>query len=122
MSNYKEFKKELIDTKEEKKEEIKKLKKDLANFTSEHELPARTEEDLTETEKTTEVKPDTEIERIKKLKCDYKLFKDERTKNKMFVPGGCELCNKKFIDSDKIYVAITKQKNELFICENCAEK
>lgn len=108
--NMKEFKKAEI---EEKKEEIKELKKELAAFT-EVELPARAKEDLTQTK-------NIKIEKIIKLKCDYKLFKNERQNNEMFVPNNCELCNKPFEENDKIYLAIDKQNKNIFICAECAE-
>lgn len=117
--NMEELKKTEI---EEKKEEVKELMKELANFSTENELPTRAKEDLEKNEKLTKTELKKEIEIIKKLKCDYKLFKDERIKNKMFVPDNCESCNNIFKSKDNIYVAITKQKKELFICKNCAKK
>ena len=59
---------------------------------------------------------------VKKLKCDYDMFKRERNKCKMRVPEKCEICKKKFEKKDSIYVAFGKSLNQIFICEICATK
>ena len=101
---------------EEKEEEIKDLKKELADF-SEHTLP--TEKDLEVSVETSEkVLP----EKVKKLKCDFKIFKTERDKAEMRVSDKCEICGKSFEEHDNIYVAWGKDLKEIFICEKCEEK
>ena len=70
---------------EEKREEIKELEKDL--------------------ETSVEVSEKILIEKVKKLKCDFKTFKTERDKAKMRVPDKCEICGKSFKESDDMYVA-----------------
>jgi len=60
-------------------------------------------------------------DKIKKLKCDYTIFKTERNKSKMYVPEKCELCNKDFKEDDNIYVAWGKEMKEIFICKECAD-
>lgn len=62
------------------------------------------------------------LEKVKKLKCDYKIFKSERNKAKMHVPEKCEICGKSFEEKDDIYVAWGKDLKEIFICKECAEK
>lgn len=101
---------------EEKEEEIKDLKNELADF-SEHTLP--TEKDL---EAPAEASEKVLPEKVKKLKCDFKTFKTERDKAKMRVPNKCELCGKSFKESDDMYVAWGKNLKEIFICKDCAEK
>ena len=100
----------------EEKEEIKDLKKELADF-SEHTLP--TEKVL---ETSVEVSEKVLLEKVKKLKCDFKTFKTERDKAKMRVPDKCEICGKSFKEKDDIYVAWGKDLKEIFICKECSEK
>ena len=104
----------------EKEEIIKELKKELADF-SEHKIPARAEEDLEMSKKTTENPEISEVEQTKKLKCNYEIFKNERNKSKMRVPEHCEICKNKFEDNAPIYVALDKKLNQIFVCEKCAE-
>ena len=68
-----------------------------------------------------EEKKKIELDVIKKLKCDYKLFKEERTKSDMCVPDICEVCGRRFEQNDNIYVAWGKDLKEIFICKECAE-
>ena len=62
------------------------------------------------------------IEKVKKLKCDFKTFKTERDIAKMRVPEKCEICGKSFKEEDDMYVAWDKKMKEIFICKDCAEK
>lgn len=101
---------------EEKEEAVKDLKKELADF-SEHTLS--TEKDL---EVSVEASEKVSLEKVKKLRCDFKTFKTERDKAKMRVPNKCELCGKSFKENDDIYVAWGKDLKEIFICKDCAEK
>ena len=91
MSNFKEIKKEEL-----KKVNLKKI----------------------EADKIEEKKK--ELEAVKRLKCDYQLFKEERTKSDMRVPDTCDICGRRFDGKDNIYVAWGKDLKELFICKNCA--
>lgn len=101
---------------EEKEEDIKDLKKELADF-SEHTLP--TEKVLGTS---VEVSEKVLLEKVKKLKCDFKTFKTERNKSEMRVPEKCEICGKSFEKDDNIYAAFGKDLSEIFICKECAEK
>lgn len=62
------------------------------------------------------------IEKVKKLKCNFKTFKTERDIAKMRVPEKCEICGKSFQEDDNMYVAWGKDLKEIFICKECAEK
>lgn len=62
------------------------------------------------------------IEKVKKLKCNFKTFKTERDKAKMRVSDKCEICGKSFEGNDDMYVAWDKEMKEIFICKACAEK
>lgn len=121
---------------ENKKEEIEELEKDLETFKelktqTEEELiekdNARAEEDLKENENMPDTKGKTQgedkqtFDKIKKLKCNYEIFRTERNKAKMRVPEKCEICQNTFKDNDTIYVALGKKLNQIFICEECAE-
>ena len=62
------------------------------------------------------------IEKVKKLRCNFKTFKTERDKAKMRVPDKCEICGKNFEDNDDMYVAWDKEMKEMFTCKDCTEK
>lgn len=58
---------------------------------------------------------------IKKLKCDYTTYKEERTKYNMPVETNCAKCGKSFEAGEEIYTAFEKGKlGSCIICENCA--
>jgi len=57
---------------------------------------------------------------IKKLKCDYTVYKRERTNCKMPVQKECAKCGKKFKEGDELYIANSNGK-DCVICENCAK-
>lgn len=69
-----------------------------------------------------EVPKKVSIEKVKKLRCNFKTFKTERDKAEMRVPDKCEMCGKSFKENDDIYVAWGKDLKEIFICKDCAEK
>ena len=91
------------------KEEIREVKGEVAEVEKVLEAPAK------ETEKVS-------LEKVKKLKCDFKTFKTERDKAKMRVSDKCEICGKSFEENDDMYVAWDKKMKEIFICKDCAEK
>jgi len=112
------------------KEEVQEIKEDLVAFEEskkqmEADLKekdnARAEEDLKVDKKTTENNETKQAEQIKKLKCNYEVFKTERNKSKMRAPENCDICKKKFKDNAPIYVALDKKLSQIFICEKCAE-
>lgn len=91
------------------KEEIEEVKAEVA------EVEKVLEASVEESEKVS-------IEKVKKLKCDFKTFKTERDIAKMRVPEKCEICGKSFEENDDMYVAWDKEMKEIFICKGCAEK
>lgn len=59
---------------------------------------------------------------IKKLKCDYTTYKEERTKYNMPVEKVCSKCGKSFKAGEEIYTAFEEGKlGNCIICGNCAE-
>lgn len=59
---------------------------------------------------------------INKLKCDYTVYKRERTACKMPVVEKCAKCGKKFKDGDELYTAFKEGKQGgCIICGNCAK-
>jgi hypothetical protein len=91
------------------KEEIEEVKGETAEMEKVLEAPAKVSEK-------------DSIEKIKKLKCNFKTFKTERDIAKMRVPDKCEICGKSFKEEDDMYVAWDKTMKEIFICKDCAEK
>lgn len=58
---------------------------------------------------------------IKKLKCDYTTYKEERTKYNMPVEDVCSKCGKSFEAGEEIYTAFEEGKQgSQIICGNCA--
>lgn len=59
---------------------------------------------------------------IKKLKCDYTTYKEERTKYNMPVEEACAKCGKRFEAGEEIYTAFEKEKQDsCIICANCVK-
>ena len=59
---------------------------------------------------------------IKKLKCDYTTYKEERTKYNMPVEEVCSKCGKSFKVGEEIYTAFEEGKQgSCIICGNCAK-
>lgn len=61
---------------------------------------------------------------IKKLKCNYTVYKRERTNLKMPVVEKCQECGKNFKDGDELFTAYTEKDNikqSYLICKNCAK-
>ena len=66
----------------------------------------------------------TKFTDVKKLKCDYTVYKRERTNLKMTVIEKCQKCRKDFKDGDELYTACTEKddiKQNFLICKNCAQ-
>lgn len=71
-----------------------------------------------------EQKNKTKFTDVKKLKCDYTVYKRERTNLKMPVVEKCQKCGKKFKDGDELYTGYTEKDNikqSYLICGNCAK-
>lgn len=61
---------------------------------------------------------------IKKLKCDYTTYKEERTKYNMPVKEICNKCGKSFEAGEEIYTADIGTEplvKQVIICGNCAK-
>lgn len=66
----------------------------------------------------------TKFTDVKKLKCDYTVYKRERTNLKMTVIEKCQKCGKKFKDGDELYTGYTEKDNikqSYLICKKCAK-
>ena len=59
---------------------------------------------------------------IKKLKCDYTTYKEEREKHNMPVETNCSKCGKSFETREEIYTAFEEGKQgSQIICGKCAK-
>ena len=74
-------------------------------------------------EKELEVKEKEKVfTNIKKLKCDYTTYKEERTKYNMPVETNCSKCGKSFEVGEEIYTAFQEGNlGSCIICGNCAK-
>lgn len=60
---------------------------------------------------------------ITKLKCNFGVYKKERTYHNMPIAEKCQKCGKKFTQNDELYQATEeKTKNNYIICNKCANK
>ena len=111
---------------EEVKEEVEKvpeeveevLKKDVEK-TSE-----KVSEEVQAVAEEVEQKNEPRFTDIKKLKCNYTVYKRERTNLKMPVIEKCQKCGKKFKDGDELYTGYTEKDNikqSYLICKKCAK-
>ncbi len=66
------------------------------------------------------VLPEKDFTNIKKLKCDYTVYKRERTNCNMPVQTECSRCGKKFEEGDELYIANSNGK-DCIICSKCAK-
>lgn len=60
-----------------------------------------------------------------KLKCNFEVYKRERTKLKMNITEKCTKCGKNFKDNDELYSAYKendKTGKKYLICKNCTKK
>ena len=60
-----------------------------------------------------------------KLKCNFEVYKRERTKLKMNITENCTKCHKKFKNDDELYSAYKendKTDKRYLICKKCAKK
>lgn len=59
-----------------------------------------------------------------KLKCNYKIYKEQRTKLKMPITKNCAKCGKSFKDNDELYTAQKekdKTEKKYIICKKCTK-
>ena len=107
---------------EEVKEEVEKVPEEVGEVSKKvaEEVP----EEVQAVAEEVEQKDEPKFTDIKKLKCDYTVYKKERTKLKMPVVEKCQECGKDFKDGDELYTACTEKddiKQNFLICKNCAQ-
>ena len=107
---------------EEVKEEVEKVPEEVEEVSKKEaeEVPEEVQTVAEEVEQKNEPK----FTDIKKLKCDYTIYKREREKLKMKVIEKCSKCGKKFKDGDELYIGHTKKGNieqNLIICKKCTK-
>ncbi len=107
---------------EEVKEEVEKVPGEVEEVSKKvaEEVP----EEVQEVAEEVEQKDEPKFTDIKKLKCDYTVYKRERTNLKMPVTIKCQKCGKQFKDGDELYTAYTEKgniKQSYLICENCTK-
>ena len=103
---------------EEVKEEVEKVPEEVEEVSKEVVEEAQVEAE--EVEQKNELK----FTDIKKLKCDYTVYKRERTKLKMPVVEKCQICSKNFKDGDELFTGYTIKDNikqSYLVCKKCAK-
>ena len=108
---------------EEVKEEVEKVPEEVEEVSKKvvEEVP----EEVQKVAEEVEQKNEQEFVNATKLKCDYTVYKRERTKLKMDIVEKCSKCEKKFKDSDELYIANIKNNRtdkNYIICKKCAKK
>ena len=106
--------------KEEVKDEVEKVTEEV------EEVPRKMIEEVPEEVQAVaeEVEQKEKFVNITKLKCDYTVYKRERTKLKMPVIEKCQKCGKQFKNDDELYTGYIKKDNikqSYLICKNCAK-
>lgn len=107
---------------EEVKEEVEKVPEEVEKISKKvaEEVP----EEVQEVAEEVEQKDEPKFTDIKKLKCNYTVYKRERTKLKMPIVEKCEKCGKQFKNGDELYTAYTEKDNirqSYLICKKCAK-
>lgn len=70
-----------------------------------------------------EIKQEKKFTNIKKLKCNYTTYKEQRTQHNMPVETNCSKCGKRFEAGEEIYTAFEEGKQgSQIICGNCAKR
>lgn len=107
---------------EEVKEEVERVPEEVERV-----LKKELEEVLEEVQavaEEVEQKNEPSFTDIKKLKCNYTVYKRERTNLKMPVVEKCQKCGKSFKEGDELYTGYTEKddiKQNFLICKNCAQ-
>lgn len=107
---------------EEVKEEVEKVPEEVEEVSKKviEEVP----EEVQAVAEEVKQKNKTKFTDVKKLKCDYTVYKRERTNLKMTVIEKCQKCGKKFKDGDELYTGYTEKDNikqSYLICKKCAK-
>ena len=103
---------------EEVKEEVEKVPEEV------EEVSKKEAEEVQAVAEEVEQESKTKFTDVKKLKCDYTVYKRERTNLKMPIVEKCQKCGKKFKDGDELYSAYIENKEtkqNYIICKNCAK-
>lgn len=107
---------------EEVKEEVEKIPEEVERVLKKE--PEEVPEEVQVVAEEVEQKNKSKFTDIKKLKCDYTVYKRERTNLKMPVVEKCQKCGKQFKDGDELFTAYTEKDNikqSYLVCKNCAE-
>lgn len=107
---------------EEVKEEVEKVPEEVEKISKKvaEEVP----EEVQEVAEEVEQKDEPKFTDIKKLKCNYTVYKRERTNLKMPIVEKCQKCGKQFKNGDELYTAYTEKDNirqSYLICKKCAK-
>lgn len=107
---------------EEVKEEFEKTPEEVEEVSKK--VTEEVQEEVQVEAEEVEQKNELKFMDIKKLKCNYTIYKRERTNLKMPVVEKCQKCGKQFKDSDELYTAYTEKDNirqSYLICKKCAK-
>ena len=107
---------------EEVKEEVEKVPEEVEEVSKKvtEEVP----EEMQAVAEEVEQKDEPRFTDIKRLKCNYTIYKRERTNLKMPIVEKCQKCGKKFKDGDELYTGYTEKDNikqSYLICKKCAK-
>lgn len=107
---------------EEVKEEVEKVPEEVEEVSKKviEEVP----EEVQAVAEEVEQKDEPKFTDIKKLKCNYTVYKRERTNLKMPIVEKCQKCGKQFKNGDELYTAYTEKDNirqSYLICKKCAK-
>ena len=107
---------------EEVKEEVEKVPEEVEEVSKKviEDVP----EEVQAVAEEVEQKDEPKFTDIKKLKCNYTVYKRERTNLKMPIVEKCQKCGKNFKDGDELYAGYIKKDNikqSYLICKNCAK-
>lgn len=111
---------------EEVKEEVEKIPEEVEEVSKKvvEEVPEEVPEEVQVVGEEVEKKNTEKFTETKKLKCDYTVYKRERTKLKMPIIENCEKCGKQFKNGDELYTAYTEKDNikqSYLVCKKCAK-
>lgn len=103
---------------EEVKEEFEKTPEEV------EEVSKKVVEEVQAVAEEVEQRNELKFTNIQKLKCNYTVYKRERTNLKMPIVEKCQICGKNFKDGDELYTAYTEKDNirqSYLICKKCAK-
>lgn len=107
---------------EEVKEEVEKVPEEVEEVSKK--VAEEASEEVQVVAEEVEQKDEPKFTDIKKLKCNYTVYKRERTNLKMPIVEKCQKCGKQFKNGDELYTAYTEKDNirqSYLICKKCAK-